>query len=205
MDQGGDDNLDSDANPGTGQTALLSLAATDVDGSLDAGMYELASIGDFVWVDLDADGVQDGGEVGLDGVTVNLLDGAGLPLASAVTAGGGAYAFAGLVPGDYILEFVGPPGLTFSPVDQGGDDTVDSDANPLSGRSGVVTLMSGDDFTTFCEEVLRERSFVITGLYTVQSRNSTDRGTARLQPRYVDPASVASCARRPSTVFVTIA
>ncbi len=148
VDQGIDDAVDSDADPGTGQTALVTVGSGETDLTVDAGMYEPASIGDFVWTDLDADGVQDGGEPGLDGVTVNLLDGLGATVSSTVTAGGGAYSFPDLVPGDYILEFVSLPGLTFSPADQGGDDTADSDANPLSGRAGIITLMSGDDVGT---------------------------------------------------------
>ncbi len=58
-----------DANPISGLTPLTTLVAAESELTLDAGMYELASIGDFVWLDSDADGVQDGGEVGLDGVT----------------------------------------------------------------------------------------------------------------------------------------
>ena len=39
-----------------------------------------AVIGDFVWSDADGDGVQDAGEVGLGGVTLQLLDGSGTPV-----------------------------------------------------------------------------------------------------------------------------
>ena len=35
-------------------------------------------IGDFVWLDLDGDGVQDAGEPGLGGVTVELRDSGGV-------------------------------------------------------------------------------------------------------------------------------
>lgn len=45
-----------------------------------------ASIGDFVWNDLDGDGVQDAGEAGVEGVRVVLLDGQGAPLADVLTA-----------------------------------------------------------------------------------------------------------------------
>ncbi len=143
-DQGGDDSLDSDANPGTGESPLTTLSSGESELSLDAGMYLGASIGDFVWTDLDADGVQDGGEVGLDGVTVNLLDGVGATVASTVTAGGGAYSFPGLVPGDYRVEFVTPGGYSISPADQGGDDSLDSDANPGTGQTPLTTLTSGE-------------------------------------------------------------
>ena len=39
--------------------------------------YALAALGDYVWVDTNRNGVQDDGDTGLNGVTVNLLDGAG--------------------------------------------------------------------------------------------------------------------------------
>ena len=65
------------------------------------------SIGDFVYNDIDGDGVQDGGEPGLSGVTVFLdlnsngtLD-AGEP--SMVTDSSGAYDFTGLIPGNYSV------------------------------------------------------------------------------------------------------
>ncbi len=35
-----------------------------------------ATIGDFIWADLDGDGVQDTGEVGISGVTVKLTSAA---------------------------------------------------------------------------------------------------------------------------------
>ena len=48
---------------------------------LDAGLYAAAAIGNYVWEDLDADGVQDANESGLAGVTVRLLDcDTGLPV-----------------------------------------------------------------------------------------------------------------------------
>ncbi len=143
VDQGGDDTLDSDAAVGTGRTGLFTLGATDVDVTLDAGLYQPVSIGDRVWVDADADGIQDGGESGLAGVTVNLLDAGGGTVASTATAGDGSYSFTGLVPGDYRVEFVAPSGYSFSPVDQGADDTADSDADVTTGRTALVSLPPG--------------------------------------------------------------
>ena len=147
-DQGGDDTADSDANPATGQTPLVTLGPTAINTTLDAGMYQPASIGDFVWIDTDADGVQDGGETGLAGVTVNLLDSGGTTIATTTTAGDGSYSFTGLTPGDYGIEFVAPAGHTISPADQGGDDTADSDANPATGQTPLTTLTSGENDTS---------------------------------------------------------
>ncbi len=125
-------------------------------------MYLGASIGDFVWTDSDADGVQNGGEVGLDGVTVNLLDGVGATVASTVTAGGGVYLFPGLVPGDYRVEFVALASFAISPADQGGDDTFDSDANPGTGLTPLTTLSSGESERSFDAGMYLARRSVIS-------------------------------------------
>ena len=61
-------------------------------------VYAGATIGDRIWEDVDADGVQDPGEPGLDGVTVELRGPSGL-IATTTTAGGGAYQFDRLFPG----------------------------------------------------------------------------------------------------------
>ena len=76
QDQGGNNELDSDANITTGQTAVTTLSAYELDNSWDAGMYTstpgMAAIGDRVWLDTDEDGIQDGGEVGINNVKVDL-------------------------------------------------------------------------------------------------------------------------------------
>src|SRR5204863_7222289 len=99
-------------------------------------MFRPATLGNFVWDDLNGNGIQEAGEPGIDGVTVNLL-GAGLDGAfgtlddvtgTTATAGGGLYSFTGLRPDTFRLAFVLPAGRVFRPQDQGADDTVHSDA-----------------------------------------------------------------------------
>ncbi|MCB9296620.1 MAG: DUF11 domain-containing protein [Lewinellaceae bacterium] len=144
QDQGGDDTVDSDPDPNTGLTGTVTVNSGETDLTVDAGFYEPASLGDFVWSDTDADGIQDAGEPGIGGVTVNLLDGGGAFLQTTTTALDGSYSFTNLAPGDYIVEFIGPAGFDSSPQDQGGDDTVDSDADPVTGLTGVINLESGE-------------------------------------------------------------
>jgi len=143
-DQGGDDALDSDADTTTGQTALTTLISGENDVTWDGGLFDYASLGDYVWEDLNADGIQDAGEPGLADVTVNLLDGSGNLVASTLTDGLGNYLFPDLIPGQYELEFVLLSGYDFSPLDVG-SDLLDSDANLLTGRTGLLTLTSGQD------------------------------------------------------------
>jgi hypothetical protein len=117
----------------------------------------LAKIGDFVWQDLNKNGIQDDGEPGIGGVTVRLLDCAGSELGTTTTAASGLYLFDGLQPGGYMVQFGLPAGHAFSPRDQGLDDAVDSDAHPATGLTGCYTL--GANETNFT---------VDAGMYAVQ-------------------------------------
>jgi len=98
QDAGGDDADDSDADPATGETATT--------GDLvDMGIYRLASIGDTVWLDEDADGVQDAGEAGIENVVVELFNADGTPATdmngnpmTTLTDANGNYAFDDLYP-----------------------------------------------------------------------------------------------------------
>jgi len=109
----------------------------------------LGGIGDFVWNDFDRDGIQDAGEAGIPGVTVKLYDSAGtLLLATSTTGPDGYYAFTGLDTGSYIVEFTKPAGSDPSPQDQGADDALDSDADPLTGRTMVFPWTAGEILRT---------------------------------------------------------
>jgi SdrD B-like domain len=113
--------------------------------TVDFGFFRPASLGNFVWLDTNADGVQDAGEAGVPGATVNLYKG-GVLIATTTTGANGDYLFDNLVPGaDYEVEFVKPPGYTRSPIDAGGDDAKDSDANPTTGRTTPFTLVGGQN------------------------------------------------------------
>ncbi|MDH7486093.1 MAG: SdrD B-like domain-containing protein [Anaerolineae bacterium] len=81
----------------------------------DFGYYPGGSIGDLVWLDLDGDAVQDAGEPGIAGVTLNLLaagaDGLcgtadDVWLASDVTDANGLYLFDPLPVGVYCVDVV---------------------------------------------------------------------------------------------------
>jgi LPXTG-site transpeptidase (sortase) family protein len=144
--QGANDAVDSDANTVTGRTSTITLIAGETNNTIDAGLHQpgTAALGDFVWDDLNANGIQDAGEIGIDNVTVNLYNGNGTLISTTTTAGGGAYSFTQLPPGDYFVEFVPPAGYSVSPANQGGNDATDSDANTVTGRTQTVTLAAGE-------------------------------------------------------------
>ena len=62
----------------------------------------LGSIGDFVWSDLDGDGVQDPGEDGIENVSVTLILGDGTELVT-TTDSDGSYVFDNLPSGNYTV------------------------------------------------------------------------------------------------------
>lgn len=147
QDAGGDDTADSDADPVNGSTAWVSLAPGQNYPDLDAGIFtEQAGLGNFVWEDLDNDGVQDPNEPGIPGITVTLYAADGVtPIATTITNANGAYSFINLDPGTYVVGFSGIPlGSNLSNPNQGGDDALDSDADPITGKTGPIVLTGGE-------------------------------------------------------------
>lgn len=147
------DAADSDADPLTGLTALFSLAAGENRTDVDAGLIFSggsggadASVGDYVWNDLDGDGIQEAGEPAAVGVPVYLLDALGNVLDSTTTDSLGFYRFEYLAAGSYRVQFVAPPDAQFSPQDQTSDNA-DSDADTVSGLTDIFNLVSGEDKT----------------------------------------------------------
>ncbi|NJP06540.1 MAG: DUF11 domain-containing protein [Chloroflexaceae bacterium] len=143
-DQGSNDATDSDADSTNGRTTTITLAANETNPTLDAGFYQLASLGDRVWLDRNVDGLQDSDEVGISGVTVNLYTNDGTLVGSTSTDTRGFYAFTDVIPGSYIVEFVTPADYLITRINRSRDDSSDSDANRTSGRTGVVVLTSGE-------------------------------------------------------------
>ncbi|MCB0961069.1 MAG: cadherin-like domain-containing protein [Acidimicrobiales bacterium] len=102
------------------------------------------AIGDAVFRDADADGIQDPGEPAAPGVAVQLLDANGSVLAATTTDPSGRYAFDDLAAGDYGVRFTAPPGFAFSPAAVGGDRAVDSDPDG-AGLVAAFRLEQGVD------------------------------------------------------------
>jgi len=132
----------------TGDTDTVELGPGEQYEDADFG-FDYASLGDYVWFDDNANGVQDADEQGVDGVVVNLLDGDGNFITSTTTDDGGFYLFDELAPGDYIVEFEAP--VDGAPTTQGGGDdqnNTDSNADPVTGQTAIITLDAGEDDLT---------------------------------------------------------
>ena len=148
-----------------------------------------ASLGDFVWHDLHhgsthlVDGIQDVGEPGIAGVTVNLMDDSGTVLVdTATTDAAGYYEFTGLPAGAYIVEVASenfaPGGVLdgwYATLQDGGsDDAADSDGDPATFRFAPATLAAGEhdptiDFGFFrtCVNLIKTGPDVVQGGDTI--------------------------------------
>jgi hypothetical protein len=102
------------------------------------------TVGDLVWCD-DGDGIQEDGEFGLDGITVQLKNCRdSIVVATDVTDTTGHYLFEEVMPGSYFLQFSLPEGLNFAPMDQGDNDCHDSDVYPRAGHTDCFTVEAGE-------------------------------------------------------------
>ncbi|HET9208973.1 MAG TPA: SdrD B-like domain-containing protein, partial [Thermoanaerobaculia bacterium] len=141
---------------------LGALTAEPQKVGVTLGTCDAAALGDYVWADVNKDGIQDDGPTGLNGVYVRLFtpgaDGVpgtpdDVPLSSAVTSNGpggapGWYRFPGLAPGSYFVCFTAPPTFKFTIQNAGagpGPRSDDSDANFTSGCTQMVTLAANQD------------------------------------------------------------
>ena len=141
--------IDSNPNPTTGITAPITLTSGQTDNTVDAGLYQKAAIGDYVWFDTNEDGVQSSGETGVAGVTVELLNAAGTStLATTTTDSAGAYHFTNLTPGTYEVQFIKPSGDVFTTQMAGGNPALDSNPNASTGITAPITLTSGQTDNT---------------------------------------------------------
>ena len=106
----------------------------------------LGKIGDRTWLDLNANGVQNPNEPGLGGVTVRLyqiIDGASRSSGTNSTSASGLYLFTNLPPASYFVEFLRPTGYTNSPTGGTNNAALDSDADPVTGRTVTFALGLG--------------------------------------------------------------
>ena len=105
-----------------------------------------ASVGSFVWHDINGDGQQSPGEPGIPGVHVVLYDPLSNVVAQTSTGVNGQYLFTDVLPGDYYIRFNPPSNfeLTFINI---GDDNLDSDAGTFNGpaTTNIFTLLPGEN------------------------------------------------------------
>ena len=95
------------------QPNAIALANNQNIDTVDFGFTRqssnVSSIGDTVFNDTNGNGIQDSGEPGIGGVTINLRDSSGNIVATTTTNSSGNYSFPNLPPGNYTVSVPNPP------------------------------------------------------------------------------------------------
>ncbi len=169
---GNDGELECTASGGTGPYTYLwsNGATTSVITGLDSGDYTvtvtdlngctttceatlmpLSLVGDFVWLDEDQDGIQDAGELGIPGVTVIItsVDEDDPIYTDTTQTNSNGYYYFEVPAGTYKITFIQPLGLEPSPQNTGGDDALDSDADPVMGMTDIFVIGENETNLTF--------------------------------------------------------
>nr|MBX2824601.1 carboxypeptidase regulatory-like domain-containing protein [Gammaproteobacteria bacterium] len=151
-DQGADDALDSDVDPNTAVSNPVTLNPGETNTTVDVGLISsgpVASIGNLVWLDANANGAQDSGETGVAGVKVILLNAGGDEVATTLTDENGFYSFGGLTPGLYVVKVELPSDAYYFTQPDQQDEMVDSDADPSTGQTVVTELVVNENDLTW--------------------------------------------------------
>ncbi len=110
-------------------------------------------IGNRVFFDANQNGIHDDGEGGFGGVRVTLTGagqdgvfGTGDDISrSQIVNASGYYGFANLAAGNYKVGFSGlPNAFSFTAANVGNHETLDSDVDPVSGMTEIISLAAGE-------------------------------------------------------------
>lgn len=93
-----------------GKSDAIMLNMGEYKTSQDIGMGAMGKLGDFAWLDLDGDGMQDEGEPGIPDLTIRVYQ-YGELAAETKTDAFGRYMFDSLYPGEYTIEALAPEEL----------------------------------------------------------------------------------------------
>ncbi|RMG44335.1 MAG: hypothetical protein D6718_10260 [Acidobacteria bacterium] len=107
-------------------------------GQEETDLAQSSTIGGVVWLDADGDGIRQSDEAMLGSITVQLLDEGGTVIDQALTNAAGEYVFVVDPNASHRVRFVLPTGYQFTLKDQGVDDTLDSDADPVTGETDLI-------------------------------------------------------------------
>ncbi len=164
-----DNNIDNDDNglaAAGGKTYGNAITLTaggeptggNTNNTYDFGFVPTQTLGNYVWLDANNNGIADPGESGIPNAEVclfkddnndNIPDGA--VIATVNTTASGLYEFSNLLPGNYIVAVTTPTGTVSSSVNGGDpDNNIDNDDNGLAATGGktygnAITLTVGGE------------------------------------------------------------
>jgi hypothetical protein len=116
----------------------------------------VSSIGNFVWNDINGNGIQEATELGIAGAIVKLTKTGGVTV-STTTNSNGVYTFSNLSAGTYVVNFITPLGFVPSAAKQGSNVAIDSDpinsvvSVTLADNQNISTIDAGFTAHTYCK------------------------------------------------------
>jgi gliding motility-associated-like protein len=147
-------------------TLLLLAFLGAVTTALAAG-----SINGRVFLDCNRNGIREPNEIGLasERVTLSGTTSTGQAFSRTfVTSADGLYSFNGIPDGTYSVLFtmpLGVSGLSFSPANQGNNDTLDSDVNPNGRTINTLSIVGNTNITNLDAGVIDTEAPQITPLH----------------------------------------
>jgi hypothetical protein len=145
---------------------IVDVASADYENQrtfLELTLPSAGPVGGLVWNDINANGIHDQGEPGLQKILVILCTPNGSQVSSNLTNTTGRYSFGIFPAGEYHIKFTLPSGYRFSPEHQGTDGNKDSDVNPQTGQT-VDAMFDSNIFSNQSD----------AGMYRVNSQGNPD-------------------------------
>ena len=141
--RGGDETRDSDLTNrfGPSTTDQFTVQSGDTRCDFGAGYVPAGSIGDFVWLDSNTNGLRDADEPGMPGVMVQAINAEGNMLALANTDANGNYVLDLLPQDEYFVRFTLPEGFTITTANVGLDESRDSDVDDSNGPNTTPLML----------------------------------------------------------------
>lgn len=137
----GEGNVIVNRTGGEGFSEPFFLELGEKKTNMDIGMIRPGTVEGSVFADLNDNGMRDGGESGLPGATVCLMDEeSGEEAFRAVVGEDGKYLFDAVMPGRYHLEFILPDNAVFARTVSGGNTITGENG---TGRSESFAFASG--------------------------------------------------------------
>ena len=132
----------------SGVKATVLINTRFIDHNIDFGFKNMTSVGDYVWVDINSDGIQDAGEPGAEGVSATLYNAANNKIGSASTDATGNYTINNVTPGSgYYIIFSNVPGGNFTLQNIGGAGAVNNSKADSTGKSVTFNIAPGQQIT----------------------------------------------------------
>jgi len=138
----GGPNFDSDINGANGPNTTPSFTLNPGQSKTDlgAGYYPMATVGNRVWYDVNANGIQDSTEPVAEGINVQVYNMDHEMVDEAMTDDQGIYKVEYLQKEDYYLKFAAPEGTVFTFADAVNDEDRDSDVTHAMGLNTTDPL-----------------------------------------------------------------